>query len=368
MEIKMKISQRGIDFIKEAEGLELTVYDCSKGKKTIGYGHVILKNENLPGKITKEKAEKLFSIDIKIAETVINRNVKVELTQGQYDALVSLVYNWGSGNFLKSKGLKKLNRGDYIGALKEFSEVGGELLASRRSKEAVMWTEQLMPEKKTVLVIGTEKNTPTKDILRATIPTHSGKIILENVPSIPKPPNPYRIIIIGICLLILSIIIFGLYSNAKAKPLTLDVDYDVCFTPPKQCGDLIVKHIASAKHTVLMQAYAFTSKKIITALIDARKRGVSVQLILDRSNFTKTNQDKLKTLYDVGIIIYQDKVPGIAHNKVIIIDEVLVITGSFNFTESADTKNAENIIIIKSEEIALEYIMNWENREKLEVK
>ena len=142
----------------------------------------------------------------------------------------------------------------------------------------------------------------------------------------------------------------------------LEKDYSVCFTPPQQCGDKIVQVIDTAKNSIYVQAYGFTSKKIINALIDAVNRKVEVHIILDRSNFNEKNLNTLKTLSNAGIKVYQDKIAGIAHNKIMIIDGNITITGSFNFTKNADTRNAENIIIITSDSVAAEYYKNWEMR------
>jgi len=116
------ISQKGLDFIQKFEGLKLKVYLCPAGKKTIGYGHVLGATERY-SEITKETAENILKYDLKSTEYVINKSVTVNLNQEQFDALVSLVFNWGAGNFLRSKGLVKLNNGDYDGAMKEFKEV-----------------------------------------------------------------------------------------------------------------------------------------------------------------------------------------------------------------------------------------------------
>lgn len=119
----MNISQKGLDIIKKFEGFRATKYICPAGKKTIGYGHVIHEKDMKKNKITEEEAEALLKEDVKAAEYVIKRGVSVPLSQNQYDALVSLVYNWGGGNFLRSVGRRKLNEGNYLGAIKDFSEV-----------------------------------------------------------------------------------------------------------------------------------------------------------------------------------------------------------------------------------------------------
>ena len=89
-----------------------------------------------------------------------------------------------------------------------------------------------------------------------------------------------------------------------------------------------------------MQAYGLTHPQIINALIKAKQRGVNVRILLDRSNLTQKHS-KMKELEVVGIEVTIDKVPGIAHNKIIILDNHTTITGSFNFTVAADTRNAK---------------------------
>lgn len=115
----MKISKNGIDFIKRMEGLKLEVYSDSAGLPTIGYGHLIKKNENFIT-ITEEIAEKLLIDDLVHAEQCINTNVKVTLNQNQFDALVSFVFNIGCNRFKTSTLLKKLNENNMIAASLEF--------------------------------------------------------------------------------------------------------------------------------------------------------------------------------------------------------------------------------------------------------
>ena len=147
-------------------------------------------------------------------------------------------------------------------------------------------------------------------------------------------------------------------------PLYSFANVSVCFTPPSKCGDFIVGQIKQAKQSIYVQAYGFTSKKIINALIEAKNRGIEIEIILDRSNFYKKKQNIIRLLESNQITIYQDKVAGIAHNKVMIIDSKKVITGSFNFTENADKNNAENVIILDDINVANKYYQNWKTRMK----
>jgi lysozyme len=142
----MKISQRGIDFIKEAEGLRLKAYRCSANVLTIGYGSTTHNHEITEGMtITLREAEAMLIYDLREFEKAINDSVKVRLTQSQYDAVCSLVFNIGIGAFKKSTLLKKINAGDFSGAAKEFAKwdkvkkkpVKG--LTARRAKEASLF-------------------------------------------------------------------------------------------------------------------------------------------------------------------------------------------------------------------------------------
>jgi phosphatidylserine/phosphatidylglycerophosphate/cardiolipin synthase-like enzyme len=133
----------------------------------------------------------------------------------------------------------------------------------------------------------------------------------------------------------------------------------VCFTPGGNCTDAIVKALGDAKRTILVQAYSFTAAPIAKALLDAHQRGVQVQVILDKDNRT----DKYSAgdfLANQGIPTTIDAAHTIAHNKIIIIDGEMVITGSFNFTKAAQEKNAENLLIMRDPALAGQYTQNWQ--------
>jgi len=114
----MHTSQRGLDLIKSFEGLRLTAYRCPADIPTIGYGTTA--GVKMGDTITKERAEELLREDVKRFEGYIERLVKVPLTQGQWDALSSFVYNLGPGALEKSTLLRLLNAGDYSGAAAQF--------------------------------------------------------------------------------------------------------------------------------------------------------------------------------------------------------------------------------------------------------
>ena len=135
----MQTSQRGIDLIKRFEGLRLSAYKCPADVWTIGYGTTAGVKEGQI--ITKERAEELLRDDVKRFEDQVLRLVKVPLTQGQLDALVSFTYNLGAANLGNSTLLRLLNAGDYKGAASQFgrwTKAGGKELpglVKRRAAE-----------------------------------------------------------------------------------------------------------------------------------------------------------------------------------------------------------------------------------------
>ncbi|MCT4635196.1 MAG: lysozyme [Rickettsiales bacterium] len=135
----MHISERGVQLIKSFEGYSLKTYTCPAGYKTIGYGHVIDKNIH---SITRADADRLLAEDIYMAEKSVKRNIKVDLTQGQFDALVSFTFNLGGAALQRSTLRQKVNREEHQDAPKEFMRwvyAGGMVLAGlvkRREAEA----------------------------------------------------------------------------------------------------------------------------------------------------------------------------------------------------------------------------------------
>jgi len=119
-----------------------------------------------------------------------------------------------------------------------------------------------------------------------------------------------------------------------------------------------VAEIGRARSTILVQAYSFTSTLIGQALVDASHRGVKVEVILDKSN-RRDEHSLADMLRDAGIPVMIDPRHEIAHNKVMVIDGAVVITGSFNFTRQAEHSNAENMLVIRDQNLARQYADNW---------
>jgi phosphatidylserine/phosphatidylglycerophosphate/cardiolipin synthase-like enzyme len=153
---------------------------------------------------------------------------------------------------------------------------------------------------------------------------------------------------------------FYLSTAAIAAPLPSVGTIEAFFSPNDGATEAVVQEIRSARQEVLVQAYSFTSKPIAKALIDAKKRGVRIEAVLDKSNAT-AKYSSATFLYNAAIPILIDDKHAIAHNKIMIIDRQTLITGSFNFTTAAENKNAENLVVIKgNQKLIDQYIRNYE--------
>ncbi len=153
-------------------------------------------------------------------------------------------------------------------------------------------------------------------------------------------------------------------KSPTAPPKEASVStWQVYFSPRGGATEAIVQTIESAKSNVLVQAYSFTSIPIAEALVRAHLRGVRVQVLLDKSQRTQKSS-VADLLIRASIPTLIDASHAIAHNKVIIIDGDVVVTGSFNFTKAAQERNAENLLIIHSKELSALYAENWQEHRR----
>ena len=140
----------------------------------------------------------------------------------------------------------------------------------------------------------------------------------------------------------------------------LDGAWQVYFSPEGGCTQAIVQAIGGARQQVLVQAYELTSPQIKSALVAAHRRGVQVNTIFD-PDAVKESTSMVEELGAGGVPVFIDSFhrPGLAHNKVMVIDQAMVITGSFNFTKAAETRNAENLLVIRDPSLAAAYVRNF---------
>jgi phosphatidylserine/phosphatidylglycerophosphate/cardiolipin synthase-like enzyme len=126
------------------------------------------------------------------------------------------------------------------------------------------------------------------------------------------------------------------------------------FCPEDRCGDAVVSAIEGAKGSIYVAMYSFTNRDIAYALSDAAKKGLDVKVYLNNDQKDE-KYSKAQFLKKKGISLRYHKHDGLMHNKFAVIDDNIVITGSFNWTASADKRNDENLLFINNKETAEAY-------------
>ena len=153
-------------------------------------------------------------------------------------------------------------------------------------------------------------------------------------------------------------------------PAAIAAQIEVCFSPPLPGGcdpaGAIEAVVRTARKSILIQAYEITPGPLVAALVEAHRRGVDVRAIVDYKQLTdRRNHDDafaVEHLGGAGIPVLVDRPPGLMHDKVMIIDGEMVVTGSFNYTYSAEHRNVENLLVIRDPALAAQYVQHWRSR------
>jgi len=168
----------------------------------------------------------------------------------------------------------------------------------------------------------------------------------------------YLIVFAAACLLALP---------AQARPvLPAQGTVELAFTPWDDSEGAILRAIQEARQAIYVQAYLFTSRPLAKALIAAKTRGVAVEVLSDREMLAKdeAHRSQIPQFAAAGIPVWIEVHYAAAHNKIILIDPEeetsAVVTGSYNFTFSAQARNAENLLILRNNPgLARAYLDNW---------
>jgi len=154
-----------------------------------------------------------------------------------------------------------------------------------------------------------------------------------------------------------SQVVNELAPRSQQVPATGNLE--IAFSPKSGATDLVVKVINSAKKSVRLAAYSFTSKPIAEALVAAHKRGIDVQVVVDKSQKTE-KYSSATFLANMSIPVRVDSMHAIMHNKFIVVDKQTVENGSFNYTSAAEERNAENALVNwNNPKLAEIYTANW---------
>ena len=125
----------------------------------------------------------------------------------------------------------------------------------------------------------------------------------------------------------------------------------VYFSPNGGCQDNVLSAISKAHKSIDIAMYALTSREIAQAIVKAKEQGITVRIILDRAQI-KDHFSKSRFLISKDLDVKFHIGPGLMHDKFAVIDDRIVLTGSFNWTASADKKNVENLLVIMDKELA----------------
>jgi len=132
----------------------------------------------------------------------------------------------------------------------------------------------------------------------------------------------------------------------------------VYFSPNGGCERAVIDKIGEARSQILVAIYTFTDTDIANALVSAKNKGVRIQVFMDKSQ-AGGSYSRGDLLASNGIPVKYSTGAGLMHNKFAVIDTAVVVTGSFNWTVSAEEKNAENLLVIKSPELAKQYLKEF---------
>lgn len=153
----------------------------------------------------------------------------------------------------------------------------------------------------------------------------------------------------------------GSGDNPVGRATAANASMEVAFTPGQDAAGLIIDTIGKARRQILVQAYSFTHDGIARALIAAHHRGVEVKLIADREQTQQMEHGQVPVMAAAGVPVWLDGEHQSAHNKIMVLDDDTVVTGSYNFTKAAQFKNAENVLVIHGNRVlAQQYQANWQ--------
>ena len=162
----------------------------------------------------------------------------------------------------------------------------------------------------------------------------------------------------------------------SAAPLAAEMVVQACFSPAGKCSSLIIREIQQAKKELLVAVYAFTSDELAAAVVQAKKRGLAVQVVIDRDFDAGNERSKGKFLEAQKVPVRRiaaikstpvEKEAGLMHQKFAVLDRNAIFTGSYNWTHAAERFNDENLLFFRdagplAEEYRRVFSLLWERK------
>ena len=135
---------------------------------------------------------------------------------------------------------------------------------------------------------------------------------------------------------------------------------EIYYSPDDGVAKRILELVNGAKESIYFLAYTFTSQDIGAEIIEREQGGVKVSGVMDNDQISSSAGTEYDLFRQAGLDVRKDGIDGLMHHKVIIIDRKIAITGSYNFTKSAETSNDENVVIIFSQDVAAQYLQEFQ--------
>jgi len=156
---------------------------------------------------------------------------------------------------------------------------------------------------------------------------------------------------------------FGMLKTADTPNPVVTINgtpIEIYFSPEDGTLEHILAAVSNAQESIYFMAYSFTTDELAQALIERASSGVSVAGVFDKDQYHTNSGSEFDTLSNAGIDVRLDGNPRLMHHKVFIIDHQTVITGSYNFSRNAEENNDENTLIIHNQDIAAEYMAEFQ--------
>ena len=172
-----------------------------------------------------------------------------------------------------------------------------------------------------------------------------------------------RALLAGAALLAVSVLTTQVANASQRFPAQGEIE--VAFAPRDNTEKVLIELIRSARKSLKVHAYVFTSRQIADAVVAAHRRGVKVEVLADAKMNRREKGNAIPRLLAGGVPVAFETRYNAAHNKVLVVDaegpKCAVLTGSYNFTWSADNRNAENLLIVRDQcALARAYRDNWQ--------
>jgi len=137
-------------------------------------------------------------------------------------------------------------------------------------------------------------------------------------------------------------------------------DTKVYFSPNGGCQEAVISEITQAQKSIDIAMYSITSREIAQAIVKAKGRGVKVKIVLDKSQILE-HFSKSKYLINKDVDVKFHLGPGLMHDKFAVIDDHILLTGSFNWTASGEMKNSENLLVLTDDRLAQKYTKQFKH-------